>query len=172
MEPGSRRATGVIHMAGQGLGEPTSVHARAGNQPDLRGRLRHIDARTYGIEFDAPGSSQGSLTSSRAEWSVEVNFSGEGGAVAVPVRAPAEMPSEAAESDVGGVVWTPTRSGQLALTGGPMLEVTGFVSRVDCFELVIRHSGITTTELDAMALVAGHVELSLLERTELIEAPP
>ena len=94
-------------------------------------------------------------------------FTGEGGReTVVPVRAPEELPCGTGESGTG-LAWTANRSGELALTGGgPELEVTEFVSRADCFELVVRHSGIQAKDLDAIALVAGYVELPLLDRTD------
>jgi len=165
VEPGTKRASGVIRIAGQGLGEPTAVRARAKNQPAMVGRLRQIEANTYEIEFDAPGG-QGSAATSRLDWNVKVLFAGEGGETAVPVRAPEELPCGEAESEIG-IAWTTNRSGELALTGGgPELEVTEFASRADCFELVVRHSGIQPKDLDTMALVAGYVELPLLDRTD------
>ena len=166
VEPGTQRASTVIQIADQSLGEPTSVRARTKNQPAITGRLRRLEAHTYEIEFDAPGGPESPATS-RLEWSVKVIFTGEAGReTVVPVRAPEELPCGTGESGTG-LAWTANRSGELALTGGgPELEVTEFVSRADCFELVVRHSGIQAKVLDAIALVAGYVELPLLDRTD------
>ena len=170
VETGSQRPRGVIHVASELLGEPIAVRAKARQQPVISGHLQKLDAQSYEIELAPMWNSRPSPSAAPHEWNVEVVFQGAAGDVVVPVRVPEVWPSAEAGVD-GGAVWTGTTSGRLALTrGGPELEVTAFASRTDCFELVVRHSGITATELDAVTLVAGHVDLALLDRTDQDES--
>ena len=134
------------------------------NEPAITGRLRQVEAHIYEIEFDAP---DGPGSPSRLEWSVKVVCTGEAGRETVlPVRAPEDLPCGTGESGIG-LAWTASRSGELALTGGgPELEVTEFISRADCFELVVRHSGMQAKDRETRRLPRSSMKEIVQQRKE------